>query len=49
MKKLLAVILLSGFATTAYAACTTNSYVHNGKLVICTTCCYNGNCNTICN
>jgi hypothetical protein len=48
MKKLLAAIGLTLFASAAYAACTTSTYFYNGKMVVCTTCCYNGNCTTNC-
>jgi len=48
MKKLLAAVMALGFAGTVYAACTTHTYIINGKMVTCTTCCYNGNCTTNC-
>jgi hypothetical protein len=48
MKKLLAAVAGLLFAGAAYAACTTHTYFVNGKYITCTTCCYNGNCNTSC-
>lgn len=35
-------------ATLVWANCTTHSYYMNGRYVVCTTCCYGGNCNTSC-
>lgn len=32
----------------AWASCTTHSYFYNGKMVYCTTCCVNNNCQTTC-
>lgn len=48
MKKIIAFISAALLATAAYAACTTHTYYVNGKVIICTTCCYSGNCNTNC-
>jgi len=49
MKKIIAAIALSIFATAAYAACTTQTYIMNGKIVTCTVCCDSmGNCTTNC-
>ena len=48
MKKLLAAVAGLAFAGAAYASCTTHSYFINGKTVMCTTCCFNGNCTTSC-
>jgi hypothetical protein len=48
MKKLLAAVSGLLFAGAAYASCTTHTYFVNGKYITCTTCCYNGNCNTSC-
>jgi hypothetical protein len=51
MKKTLAILLATCAATYAnvvYAACSTHTYTVNGKMMTCTTCCYNGNCNTNC-
>lgn len=38
-------LMLSGVAV---AQCVTNTYFHNGRMVICTTCCYGSNCTTTC-
>ena len=48
MKKVLLAIASLAVATTAYAACTTHTYMINGKMTTCTTCCFNGNCTTTC-
>jgi hypothetical protein len=49
MKKLLVGIWFSMVATLAYASCTTNTVtMPDGRMMICTTCCYGGNCNTNC-
>jgi hypothetical protein len=47
MKKLIFVagMLISG---VAYAACTTHTYFVNGRVVMCQTCCWAGNCTTSC-
>lgn len=47
MKYLIALWALTT-ATLVYANCTTHTYFVNGKTVMCTTCCYGGNCNTTC-
>lgn len=47
MKYLLGVYMLL-IASMAYASCATNTVFLGGKLVVCTTCCSSGNCNTIC-
>lgn len=49
MKKALIAVALAAAATAAWAACTTHTYIVNGKTVTCTTCCYYGNCTTTCN
>lgn len=37
-------------ATAAYAACRTNTYYANGKVITCSVCCdRHGNCTEICN
>jgi hypothetical protein len=42
----LAVFLLS---PTIAVACSTTTYMMNGKIVVCVTCCQNGtNCSTVC-
>ena len=48
MKKVIAALAAMGVATSVYAACSTHTYVVNGKMMTCTTCCYNGNCTTNC-
>jgi len=49
MKKLLIGLWLSAIATVAYANCTTQTITSpNGKMLFCQTCCYYGNCNTVC-
>lgn len=49
MKKAI-ITLLAGmsFATAAWAACTTHTYIVNGRMVTCTTCCFGNNCTTTC-
>lgn len=48
MKKLIAFWAATLFATAAYANCVTNTYFINGKMIMCTTCCYGNNCTTTC-
>lgn len=52
MKKVLAILasafVLAGAPMSAHAACVTNSTYINGKTIVCTTCCYAGNCQTTC-
>lgn len=48
MKKALIAIGLTIAATAAWAACTTHTYIINGRTVTCTTCCYGSNCTTNC-
>ena len=44
----LAVVLLAQ-VTPALASCTSHTYFLNGRMVMCTTCCYgNGYCSTTC-
>jgi hypothetical protein len=48
MKALIAALLLA-IASAAYAACTTHTiFTSDGRMVMCTTCCYGGNCTTNC-
>jgi hypothetical protein len=47
MKALIAIWALTS-ATLVWANCTTHTYFVNGKTVMCTTCCYGGNCTTNC-
>ena len=48
MKKIAIGIWLSMCATLVYANCTTHTIQSGGKFMTCTTCCYNGSCNTTC-
>ena len=48
MKKALVAIWLAAIATTTWAACSTSTYMYNGKMVTCTTCCNGPNCYTNC-
>jgi len=36
------------FTGVAHASCTTTTILVDGKMTICTTCCYNGNCSVTC-
>jgi hypothetical protein len=47
MKYIIAIWALTT-ATLVYANCTTSTYMYNGKMVVCQTCCYGGNCTTNC-
>lgn len=47
-RKFLAILAALLMAPAAYANCTTHTYIIDGKMVICTTCCYSGNCTTTC-
>lgn len=38
-------LMLSGVAV---AQCMTNTYFVNGRIVVCTVCCYGGSCTTTC-
>jgi hypothetical protein len=49
MKKTLIAIGLAAFTSVVWASCVTNTYFVNGKMTICTTCCYGSNCTTTCN
>jgi hypothetical protein len=48
MRKLIAGLLLVGFTTVVYAQCRTNTITTPDGTIVCTTCCYQGNCNTTC-
>lgn len=48
MKKTLIGIALALVTTVAAATCITSTYTQNGKLVVCTTCCYGNQCTTTC-
>jgi hypothetical protein len=53
MSKTLRILTLTAFllalSAMAYAYCTTTTYVVNGKVMVCQTCCENGNCQVYCN
>jgi len=36
------------FSSVVYAQCVTNTYNINGRITVCTTCCYGGSCSTTC-
>lgn len=47
--KLIAGILATLFTTAVYAACTSTTVVGpNGDVTMCQTCCYQGQCTTVC-
>jgi hypothetical protein len=48
MSKFIALVGAALFSTAVYASCVTNTYMMDGRTVICTTCCYMGNCTTTC-
>lgn len=51
MRKFLTACGLAAFllAPTIAVACSTVTYMVNGKTIVCVTCCTNGNnCNTVC-
>jgi hypothetical protein len=49
MKKLIVGLLGLTFATAVYARCSTHTITTaDGRMMTCTTCCYNGNCTTNC-
>ena len=48
MKAIILAVALAVSPLVAWAACSTHTYFVNGKVIICTTCCYSGNCNTNC-
>jgi hypothetical protein len=48
MHKLIAGLLAATIATAAYATCVSHTYFVNGRVVICSTCCYGTNCSTVC-
>lgn len=49
MKKLFAAIALSVVATAAYASCTTQTIIVDGRVTTCTSCCDSwGNCTVTC-
>lgn len=49
MKKFIIGLGIALCATAVYANCTTNTIIgRDGRMTICTTCCYGGNCTTNC-
>lgn len=48
MRKYLIGLVLALFAGVVYANCVTNTTFINGKMIMCTTCCYGTNCQTTC-
>ena len=48
MKAIILAVALAVSPLVAVAACSTHTYYVNGKVVICTTCCYGSNCTTNC-
>mgnify|MGYP003627301571 CR=1 FL=1 len=49
MKTILIAVALLTTSIGAYAACTTTTLIQpNGSVVMCTTCCFNGNCTVTC-
>lgn len=53
MKKIIAAVLATTFAVSAYASCRYFTYTINGRTYNCTECCYGTGagrtCNTTCN
>ena len=47
MKYIIALTMLLT-SLSVYAACTTNTFILQDKMVVCTTCCVNGSCTTSC-
>jgi hypothetical protein len=48
IKRILAGLGIALITTGAWAQCSTHTYVMNGRMVTCTTCCYGSNCSTNC-
>lgn len=48
MKRFIIAVLIATTPVAAHANCRTHTYLINGQYVMCTTCCYSGNCNTTC-
>lgn len=49
MKKTIAFIIAATIATVAYANCTTTSVITpDGRVVVCNSCCYGGQCTVTC-
>jgi hypothetical protein len=49
MKNLLIALAIAATPVVAYASCTYSSYTIDGRTYNCSTCCFNGICNTECN
>lgn len=48
MRKIIAALLLGLGGVGVAWACTTTTIITSDRTVVCTTCCYNGNCTTTC-
>jgi len=48
MNKIVLAIAVLVFSGAAHARCITNSFTKDGRLTVCTTCCYGGSCTTTC-
>jgi hypothetical protein len=48
MKKFIVGVALALSAGVVYANCVTNTVFSGGRMTVCTTCCYGGNCTTNC-
>jgi len=49
MKRLLIATALLVTSLSAYAMCTSHTFIGtNGTMIMCTTCCFNGSCTTTC-
>ena len=50
LKRYVLGIILGLYAMAAWASCTTQTFIINGQVTVCMTCCYpNGSCTTTCN
>ena len=47
-KVILAILGMAMLPAVAYASCTTNTYIVNGRVTTCTTCCTGSYCTTTC-
>ncbi len=48
IKRILAAMGVALITTGAWAQCSSHTIFANGRTIICTTCCYGGNCTTNC-
>jgi predicted small secreted protein len=48
MKKYIIGVVLALSAGVVYANCVTNTTFSGGRMIVCTICCYSGNCTTTC-